>query len=227
MDRTLTKISITIVLSLSISLPIVADQEYLEIDSFEDVDIGTDMVTTISCGSKNTVTLHGEKNDLDLLEVTVKNSKLDISRHTSAGKIFSNLFSKENHNNSIRAEITTNGQISEIDASTGASITVLGCAINNSFVEVEISTGSIVNIEGTTATLELDLSTGGLFNQNINNFTVDIANVDLSTGAIAKLCGATTVRGDASMGAVISVSDTADTERVDLSMGAEVRRNCR
>ena len=227
MNRTLTKISIAIILSLSITLPIVADQEYLEVDSFDGVDIGTGMVATVSCDSKNTVTLHGDKKDLDLLEVTVKGGKLDISRRTSASRIFNNIFSKEKGNKSIRVEITTNGSISSIDASTGASIKVPACALDSSYIEVDTSTGSIVNLEGSTATLELDLSTGSLFNQNSHNFTVDVANVDLSTGAVAKLCGATTVRGDASTGAVITVSDTADADRVDLSTGAEVSRSCR
>lgn len=227
MNRSLTKISTVIILSLSVSLPIVADQEYLEVDSFDGVDIGTGMVATVSCDSKNTVTLHGDKKDLDLLEVTVKGSKLDISRRTSASRIFNNIFSKEKHNNSIRVEITTNGHISSIDASTGATITVPGCAVNSSFVDVDTSTGSIVNIEGNTAVLELDLSTGSMFNQNSKNFTVDVANVDLSTGAIAKLCGAMTVRGDASTGAIITVSDTTEADSVDLSTGAEVSRSCR
>ena len=227
MNRTLTKITTAIILSLSISLPVAADQEYLEVDSFTGVDIGTGMVATVSCDSKNTVTLHGDKKALDILEVTVKGNKLDISRRTSASRIFNNLFSNKEHNNSIRVEITTNGQLSSIEASTGASVKVPACAVDNSFIEVDTSTGSIVDIEGSTATLELDLSTGSLFNQNSNDFTADVANVDLSTGAIAKLCGASTVRGDASTGAVITVSDTADTERVDLSTGADLSKNCR
>jgi len=74
-------------------------------------------------------------------------------------------------------------QLSYIDGSTGSSISVADCAVNNNNLRVDISTGARIDIEGSTATLTFDLSTGATFNKRTNNFTADIANVDLSTGA--------------------------------------------
>jgi len=93
---------------------------------------------------------------------------------------------------------------------------------------VDISTGAEAYIDGNTALLELDLSTGALFNNSRSNFTVDKANVDLSTGAVANLCGASTIDGKASTGAMISAAESANTASVSLSLGANVSsRKCR
>ena len=227
MNRTMTKTSLAIILSLSAGLTVVADQEYLEIDSFEGIEIGTGMIGTVSCGSENTVTLSGDKKDLDHLEINVHGGKLEISRRTSTGKILSNIFG-DHADREIKIEITTSGPISNIEASTGSSLSIPECAVNNSFFEVDAGTGATVNIEGTTSTLDLDLSTGSTFNRSDSNFTVDTANVDLSTGATAGLCGAATVNGSASTGATISASENANTENVSLSFSAEVHtKRCR
>ena len=227
MNRILNKSSMVLILSITAALPVVADQEYLEVDSFSGVDIGTGMLGSVSCGSENTVTLDGDKKDLDHLEVSVQGGKLEISRRTSTGKILSNLFG-DHKDRSIKVAITTNSPLSNIEASTGSSLSIPECAVNNSFFEVDAGTGATVEIEGTTGTLELDLSTGSTFNRRGSNFNVDVANVDLSTGATAELCGAATVNGSASTGATISASDNANTENVSLSLGAEVHtRRCR
>jgi len=228
MNKLLTEIPLLLILTLVLSLPIAADQEYLEVDSYDSLEIGTGMEGIVSCGSKNTVTLFGNKKDLDHIEVNVQAGKLEISRRTSAGKILHNLFRKDGGNNSVRAEITTVGQLSNIDASTGSSLTIPGCAVNNSLIRIDAGTGAMVNIEGNTGTVELDLSTGSIFNQGGGHFTADIAEVDISTGAIADLCGAKTISGSASTGAMISAADNADTEAVSLSTGASVsKKSCR
>jgi len=227
MNRTLNRLITALIISLTLSLSVAADEEYLDVDSFDGIDIGTGMWATVICGSSNSVIIEGDKKDLDNIKVTVRGSVLDISRQNSASRILNNIFGKDKHHSRINVEITTSGQLSKIEASTGANVAVPACAVNNSFVEIDTSTGSIINIEGSTASLELDLSTGSLFNKKARSFVVDTADIDLSTGAIANLCGASVIRGDVSTGAIISASDSADVD-VDLSTGAQVsKKKCR
>jgi len=212
---------------LILGFPAFADEKYFEVDSFDSIDIGTGMRGTISCESKNSVTIIGDQRDLELIDVTVHGSVLDISRRSMAKRLLSNIFGEE-RNHSIEIEITINGELSNIEGSTGSSFTVPECAINNSYLVVDISTGAEAYIDGNTALLELDLSTGALFNNSRSNFTVDKANVDLSTGAVANLCGASTIDGKASTGAMISAAESANTASVSLSLGANVSsRKCR
>lgn len=222
-----TKIIAVSFLTMALTLPMFADQEVLKVDSFSGVEIGTGMLGNIKCGSENSVTLHGDAKSLSNVDVTVHAGKLDISRHSSAGKMLSNIFGNGNTDNTIKADIVTIGPLNNLSGSTGSELGVPACAIDTTSLEVEAGTGATIDVEGSTETLELDLSTGSIFNRRSAGFTVVTANVDLSTGAEADLCGATTINGDASTGATIRANDSADTENVSLSTGAEVYRRCK
>lgn len=225
MNKNVKILAILSILMLNLSL--FADEKYLDVESFDGIEIGTGMRGTVTCGSKNSVTLIGDQRDLDRIEVTVHGGLLDISRRSTAKRIFSNIFGEE-RNHSIAVEVTISGNLSNIEGSTGSSLTVPECAVDSRYLTVDISTGAEVYIDGKTTTLNLDLSTGAIFNNSRSSFTVEMANVDLSTGAVATLCGADIIDGDASTGAVIRASESANTNRVSLSLGANVSsRKCR
>ncbi|PCJ49434.1 MAG: hypothetical protein COA74_06140 [Gammaproteobacteria bacterium] len=220
---------LALLVASSLSLPLVADQEYLEVDSFKGIDLGTGMNAEVVCGSKNTVTLTARKMILDRLEVSIKGGHLEISRHTSASHILNKIFGDEQEqDNSVTVNIETTSALSIIEGSTGSMIKVDSCAINSSALKVDAGTGASIQIEGSTGALELNLSTGSVFNNSSSQFTVDSVEVDMSTGSKANLCGANTIRGSASTGAVIKAGEGSMTEDVSLSLGAEVHKNkCR
>ena len=224
-----TKISTVALIALFISNPVIADQEILEVESFSGIEIGVGMIGRVVCGSGNSLTLTGEQRDLDNVKVNINAGVLEISRRSNLGKVLSNILGNDDDRNStIEVDVTTDGQISNISGSTGSSLNVSECAINGSFLEVEAGTGAVVNVEGSTGTLELELSTGSVFNNRSSGFRADTANIDLSTGASANLCGVGTINGDASTGAEIKASNEANIENVSLSFGAEVRtKRCR
>jgi len=212
------------------SLPLMATQDFLEVDSFVGIELGTGMTGKVMCGNQNTVTITANKKVLDKLEVTVKGGHLEISRNTSASNILNNIFGddEKKEDNSISVVIETSSPLSKIVGSTGSMIDVVDCAVNSSLIKVEAGTGANINVEGATQTLELDLSTGSVFNGSSRQFTVDTANVDMSTGSSANLCGASTITGDASTGAEIKASEDAFTDEVSLSFSAEIHKNdCR
>ncbi len=199
-----------------------AAEQLVELDSFNGVAIGTGMVSTVSCGSSNTVTLSGEKETLDRVDVEINQMVLEIERRESAGSIFGKLVSGKNSDQGeVTVAIVTTGEISLFDISTGATINVDACAVSTSSVTVDGSTGSEITLNGVTTQLDLDLSTGSSFNRRNANLIVDSVNFDLSTGASANLCGASVVNGDASTGAMVYVANHVDTSNVDLSIGAE------
>ena len=230
MNKTFIKTGTALLLVSSMTLPLMATEDMLEVDSFEGIELGTGMTGEVVCGSQNTVTLTASKSTLDKLEVTVKGGHLEISRHTSASNILNNIFGddEDRDDNSISVVIETSSPLLKIVGSTGSIIRVDKCAVNSGSMSVEAGTGANIKIEGTTGTLELELSTGSVFNSSSTEFTVDTANVDMSTGSAANLCGASTIIGSASTGAEIRASEDAMTDDVSLSFGAEVRKkSCR
>ncbi len=148
-----------VVMFFSLTQVVMTEELYLEVEHFDGIDIGTGIVTNAKCDTKNTVTLLGDKRDLKIMEVEVINGTLDISRQNTKN-ILKKIFGKD-RDNSIEAEITIDGQLAEINGSTGSSISVPGCAVDNSHIQVDMSTGSVASIEGKTASIELALSTGG------------------------------------------------------------------
>ena len=79
MNKIFIKTGTALLLVSSMSLPLMATQDLLEVDSFEGIELGTGMTGKVVCGNQNTVTLSANKNTLDKLEVTVKNGHLEIS----------------------------------------------------------------------------------------------------------------------------------------------------
>lgn len=215
------KVGITIIAGLLTAGSLSAAEQLLEVETFSGVSIGTGMHTKITCGHNNQVNLRGDKSVIDAIEVSIDNDILTIERKTSAGKIFSNLMNNNRKEALVEVDIITNGQLSVIETSTGADIDVPDCAVNSSMVRVDASTGSNIKLQGMTAELNLDMSTGSQFNHKTSGFVADHVTVDMSTGAIANLCGATRIEGDASTGALISASASADTDGLDLSLGAD------
>ena len=206
-----------------------AAEQLVEVESFSGVSVGTGMIATVSCGNENTVTLRGEKKTIDRIDVAIEGTTLDVSRRESAGSMLGKLFSgSKDDQGSVEVDIVTTGEVSLFDLSTGATMTVDACAVNTSGVTVDGSTGSEITLNGTTAQLELDMSTGATFNRRSADLIVDSVNFDLSTGATANLCGAAMIQGDASTGAMVYVGDHVDTSNVDLSIGAETSsRRCK
>jgi hypothetical protein len=230
MNKTFIKTGTALLLVSSMSLPLMATQDLLEVDSFEGIELGTGMTGKVVCGSQNTVTLSATKKTLDNIEVTVKGGYLEISRRASGSNILNNIFGDDENkeDNSISVVIETSTPLSNIVGSTGSVIRVDECAVNNSSIKVEAGTGANIKIEGNTGVLDLELSTGSVFNSSSTEFTVGTANVDMSTGSAANLCGASTIKGSASTGAEIRAAEGAMTDDVSLSFGAEVhKKSCR
>ena len=219
---------LTMALMMSTSAAFTAEQ-LLEVESFTGISLGTGMISNITCGSSNTVTLRGDKKTLDKTEVRIDGDLLDISRKESAGSLFGKLLSNNNDDNGkVEVDVVTAGELSVFDISTGAIISVADCAVNTSQVTVDASTGSEITLNGVTSQLTLDMSTGSMFNRRYESFVVDSVDFDMSTGAIANLCGANTVQGDASTGAIVYLAEGVDDSNVDLSIGAETSsKGCR
>ena len=223
MTRKLTAIAAVVALSSSTAF---AAEQFIEVESFTGVSLGTGMVSNVTCGNSNTVTLRGKKKTLDKIKVTIEQGTLEVNRGTS---ILGNLLSGDNNDGNVEVDIeTTDAVISLVDLSTGATINVDACAIDSSRLKVDASTGAQVNVNGLTTELDLDLSTGSLFNERADSFIVESVTFDMSTGSIANLCGASRVQGDASTGAIVYVDEGVDVSDVDLSIGADTSsKRCR
>lgn len=202
-----------------------AAEQFLEVDDFTGLGLGTGIVGKVSCGNSNTVTLEGDKKTLDKIKVSVVNNELSIERKSSG--FLGNIMSNDEKSNSVEATIVTRGQLSVIDASTGSMLSVEGCAVNSSAMEINASTGSTLSVDGQTANLELEMSTGSQFNSSKNDFTAEIVDLSMSTGAIANLCRSTTISGSASTGAIIYAGSNTDVSDISLSLGADTSsRRC-
>jgi hypothetical protein len=204
-----------------------AEKVQYQVESFTGVSVGTGMVAMVSCGSSNQTTLISSDGDLENINVSVEDGQLTVERKSSMSKVFNDIFSDDNNaSQTIKVEIVTSAPLTLIQGSTGSNLTVESCAIDSNQLQVEGGTGASINVAGSTAMLDLELSTGGTFNRkNKADFIVAEATVDLSTGAAAYLCQAERVTGSGSTGATLYTAAQAETNEVSLSIGAEVIKN--
>lgn len=204
--------------ALTFSLQAAADELFeVEVKPFSALTLGTGVVAEVICGDENLVVLETSEHVYDRMKVHVRGDRLAIERGVSLDNF---LFQRGDH---VRATITTTGALHGVRASTGAVLEMPSCAVDSSDLEVSVSTGAHLRIEGRTEDLDLRVGTGGMFNSGRfkNRLEVDRAYLKVSTGGIVGLCEAGRLRGKASTGAQILAGHATDVD-VRLGTGAHV-----
>jgi hypothetical protein len=184
---------------------------------FKSLDIDTAIEAEVICGDESMVLVETSEDTFDHMDIMVRRDRLIIERDVH----FSSWFG-DNHDR-IFVTVYTTKPLEGLEANTAAQMDVESCAVSTDQLRVKVSTGASINAEGETDLLNLRVSTGGSFNsgRHRDELAINEAEIRLSTGASAGLCGALNIDGKLSTGAQIYASGEADVD-VKRSTGADI-----
>jgi len=187
------------------------------VKAFNSLDIDTAIEAEVICGDESMVLVETSEDTFDHMDIVVRRDRLIIERDVH----FSSWFG-DNHDH-IFVTVHTTKPLQGLEANTAAQIDVESCAVSTDKLRVKVSTGASINAEGETEQLNLRVSTGGSFNsgRHRDDLAINEAEIRLSTGASAGLCGALNIDGKLSTGAQIYASNEANVD-VKRSTGADV-----
>ncbi|MDF1797279.1 MAG: DUF2807 domain-containing protein [Coxiellaceae bacterium] len=178
-------------------------------NSFSRISIEDDFKVDVTCGNSNRVVLSGPQNGFASVQLTSDSRDLKIrksGRGSNAGLIIN---------------ITTSKRLDAASIRDGVDLDIKACAINKDVFTMNMKKGSKTKLRGKTNLLKLNMYDGVTFGDKDKNiFMTNTTNVNASNGSHAFLCGAKTVKGIASLGAVVYSNSKADTSGLTLSMGA-------
>jgi hypothetical protein len=214
-----------------------------EIEEVESLEVSTGVEFNVWCGDENKLEIFADsENDFQML---LKDKRLEI-KSTNKNHW---LFFSWGRNNDVTADITLKNPPKFIELSTGSQGRMQNCShreadlnlststgsslkidsgsdsINQ--LEVDLSTGSVIEIEGKLHInhLKLNASTGSIFEAD-NEVIIETSKVSMSTGALADICGVLEISGKVSTGGIVGVAENTIRTKVTTSSGGEVDVDC-
>lgn len=192
----------------ALSTVAMADSKTSAVKPFQQLMVEDGFLVKVDCGSKPEVALSSKKADLSQVAMAVDNGTLKIKRQGT--------FKRDD----IEVDITTTTPLTSVSARNGIALEVNACAVNKDQWTVNLENGVKAKAKGNTKVLNLNMSKGAMFGDDNGDLKVGTANVNVSMGVKAYVCGAKTVTGQAQMGAIVHVGDDADSSGLKTSMGA-------
>ncbi len=177
--------------------------------NFQHVDVAAGVRTTVSQGPFDVKAELVKGDNFDNLIVEVKGGTLHVSRKSSLW----NVGGPEYH-----VKISA-PDFKSFDVSSGASLK--GGNLTLKDVEVGVSSGASVTLDGACTVLDLDVSSGGSFDGEA--LRCDTAKVDASSGGSANAFATMAADGEASSGASVTFYGKPAQFREDSSSGGSVR----
>lgn len=177
--------------------------------NFQHVDVSAGVRTTVTQGPFDVKAELVKGDSFDNLIVEVKGDTLHISRKPH----MFNIGGPEYH---VRISAP---DFKSFDVSSGASLK--GGNLSLKDVEVGVSSGASVKLDGVCTALDLDISSGASFDGEA--LRCDTADVDASSGASADAFAAMSADGEASSGASVTFHGKPAKFREDTSSGGSVR----
>ena len=202
--KTIVIVSIACALS-SVAL---AASKTTSVKPFQKLAVEDGFLVKVGCGSKSEVDLSSNNADLSQVAMTVDNGTLKIKRQGTFKR------------GDIEIDVTTANRLTTVSARDGIDLKVKACAVNKDQLTVNLANGVKAKAKGKTKVLNLNMSKGATFGDDDGDLKAGTANVDVNMGVKAYVCGAKTVTGRASMGAIVHVADGADSSGLTTSMGA-------
>ena len=114
-------------------------------------------------------------------------------------------------------EVIETGNL-ELDGSSGG---IMEFEVNSAALNVDISSGGIIKINGKTESLDIDVSSGGVF--KAYDLRSESATADASSGGVASFSVSKTLNADASSGGSIRYRGNPDKVRSNSSSSGSIR----
>lgn len=192
--------------------PIWAAEQSHSLAPFDQLTVKDGFEVAVVCGKANQVTFSGDETILPAVKFQQTGNEVLISHDA-----------KQNHT-SIRATVMTSAPLVELSIANGVALSLPACALSTQRFALNLSNGAMANIGGEVNYLKLTGKRGVSFNQYVpTNLRVGTAEIDLSQGAKAYLCGATQVKGRLAWGAVVYVGNETNTTSLTSGLGTTQR----
>ena len=162
------------------------------------------------------IKVEADENIIDLIRTDIKNGKLRIHSSENIGRATKNIYVSLPKVTTLRsssgAHLTSKNTIKsnelEIDASSGA-ILEIEVVVNE--IDIDASSGANLNISGVADEAMIDVSSGG--NINARNLETQTCDADASSGGNVKVQVSKSLMADASSGGNISYSGDPTVEK--------------
>lgn len=197
----------------TLSSVVLAGSKTTTVKPFTQLEVEDGFVVKVDCGSKPAVKLKSHKEDFNQVAMTVDGSTLKIKHQSHVKK------------SDIKVYITTANPLTTVSARNGIALKVKACAVNKDQWTLNLANGVKAKAKGKTKVLNLNMSKGATFGDDDGDLKVGTANLGVTMGVKAYVCGAKTVTGQAQMGAIVYVDDDANSSGLKTSMGA-MKRDC-
>ncbi|SJN54616.1 hypothetical protein VR7878_00850 [Vibrio ruber DSM 16370] len=208
----------TAIFSVVMSSPLYAAEQTFPVDSFNQLVLLKGMSAEVVCSSTPQVVASGKQYLLDKLQLGVTDNELSL---VNEGYRDEGLWPDK-----LTVEIYTDQPLKSVEAQFGVAVTAGDCALADNQLAVKGAMGASYELKGNVNTLDLDVSMGASFNEDVNDFYAQKANVTVAMGAQANLCHVDTVNGSASMGARVILGQQTQSH-LSFSMGGySTRSDC-
>lgn len=186
------------------------DSRDVDVEAFDSIDAGGGMRLVVTVGEAHSVRLTGDADDFDDVEISVRRGELNIDQDTG--------WFGRRHGLDVTVEVTLPA-VDELDMGRGISAEVSGVSAGELWIDV--STGARLEVAGTCADLEADLSTGAVL--VASDLVCENVDIDASTGAAGRVHASDSASARASTGADLRISGSPERRDSRASLGGNVR----
>lgn len=195
---------------------VVVDETREITDDFTEVSASEGLDVYVTQADDFEITVEADENVIELIGTDIKNGKLRIHTIENIGratkKVYVSLPNIKSLQGSSGAHLRAENQIVsnklEIDASSGAIVDLEVAAED---LDIDASSGANLNISGETTTAFIDGSSGA--NIQGKDLNTEICNADASSGANISVNVSESLTADASSGGNISYTGEASVKK--------------
>ena len=185
-------------------------------DEFTKVSVSEGLMVYVTQADDFSIEVEADENIIDLIATDINNGKLRVHARENIGnatkKVFVSLPNVTALSGSSGAHLQTENRIKsdrlEIDGSSGALLNIELVANN---LEVDASSGSNLSISGNSDHADVDVSSGG--NINANELQTKTCMADASSGGNMKIQVSKSLTADASSGGNIAYSGAPTVQK--------------
>jgi len=196
-------------------------------DEFTVVSASEGIDVYVTQASKFKIEVEADENIIDLIGTDIKNGKLRIHAEKNIGratkKVYVSLPDITGLKSSSGAHLTSEERIKtdklEIDASSGS---ILEVEVVANDVEIDASSGANIDVSGKAHTVYVDGSSGA--NIRARDLEAKIGNADASSGSNVSINVSEDLTADANSGGNISYSGDPNVKK-NKSVSGSVRKN--
>lgn len=205
------------------------------VGNFHGIEVGTGIELTLSSGSAEEVAVSAATTEFrDKIVTKVENGILKIQYETKTGSM-----NKKNESKNLKAYVSYKN-LDKLKANTGAEVKIIGVLnttsldidastgalidgeVNINTLKVDQSTGSKITLTGKAEKLEIEGSTGSKF-MGENMGTVN-CNVKVNTGARVSVNAGKELQVKASTGGIVRYKGNASIREIKTNTGGTVSK---